>query len=550
MKKKTEKKKRKMVFTVRLSFMIVGFIAVLLFIYSCAMDYISYEAFNRAFKTEYDDSVFRVACTGTYLVNADSIDRFIETKGDDPEYVETKKKLELLRSTMGMSTIYIIRPESDYKHFVNVMNCLNPDDHYTPWEVGEVRETTSKKYEKAYKEIYEKKNYSQNVDRFRNLGEGKPHVTSILPLIGSDGEIKGLICVQRYVTELRVTRRSFMIMLSIATLLLGLVSIVTALLVMNKQVLKPLKLIEEEAEEFATNNEVAERKLTGRVSDVYEISHLADSVVEMEDDIRDYIAHITDITKEKERIGTELHLASKIQENTLPNIFPPFPERTEFDIYATMNAAKEVGGDFYDFFLVDEKHVGMVMADVSGKGIPAALFMMVTKILISEHSTPGLSPEEILTMVNQRICENNKLQMFVTAWLGILDVDTGVIKAVNAGHEDPAVYKKGESFELFVAKHGLPLGVRNNAKYTGYEIQLKKGDKLFLYTDGIPEADNEDGEMFGLDRMLEALNSAKYRDIRGVVEVVTETAKTFEGSAVQFDDMTMLCMEYIGKERE
>ena len=206
------------------------------------------------------------------------------------------------------------------------------------------------------------------------------------------------------------------------------------------------------------------------------------------------------VTAEKERIGTELHMANQIQESMLPSIFPAFPERSEFDIYALMDPAREVGGDFYDFFLIDKDHLCMVIADVSGKGIPAALFMMVSKIIIQSCAMLGRDAGEILTKTNEALCSNNRMEMFVTVWIGILEISTGKLTAANAGHEYPAI-KTGNKFELLKDKHGLVIGAMPGIVYKEYEVDLKPGDKLFLYTDGVAEATRGGEELFGTMRL-------------------------------------------------
>ena len=228
------------------------------------------------------------------------------------------------------------------------------------------------------------------------------------------------------------------------------------------------------------------------------------------------IENIKSITAEKERIGTELKIASVIQESSLN---AHIPERDDIDIVATMTPAKEVGGDFYDYFMIDDDHVGMVVADVSGKGVPAALFMMVTKILISEKAKMGASPAEVLEFVNDRICANNKADMFVTVWLGILEISTGKLTAANAGHNNPAIYRKAnDAYEVIKEKHGLIIGAIENIKYSNFEIKLEKGDKIFLYTDGVTESKNKDGKMFAEAGMLNALNNCKNLQPKGILE--------------------------------
>ncbi|MBO4837334.1 MAG: SpoIIE family protein phosphatase [Clostridia bacterium] len=248
--------------------------------------------------------------------------------------------------------------------------------------------------------------------------------------------------------------------------------------------------------------------------------------------------------KDKERFVTELKTAKQIQESMLPNVFPPFPDRDEFDIYASMDPAREVGGDFYDFFLIDNDHLCLVMADVSGKGIPAALFMMICKVILQSNAIPGRSAKDILSMANEAICANNEMEMFVTVWLGILEISTGRITCANAGHEYPAICRKGRTFELFRDRHGFVLGGMDGVRYKEYELQLEEGDKLFLYTDGVPEAMGESKTLFGTDRMLDALNTCPDGSPEQILLKVRAAVDSFVQGAEQFDDLTMLCLEY------
>ena len=230
----------------------------------------------------------------------------------------------------------------------------------------------------------------------------------------------------------------------------------------------------------------------------------------------------------------------------LPNIYPAFPERPEFDVFASMDPAKEVGGDFYDFFLIDEDHLCLVIADVSGKGVPAALFMMASKIIIASHAKLGKSPAQILTDTNAAICSNNREEMFVTVWLGILELSTGRLTAANAGHEYPALRKANGEFELVKDKHGFVIGGMDGIRYREYELLMDAGSKLFLYTDGVPEATDANGELFGTDRMLDALNRDVNASPESILKQVRAGVDGFVKEAEQFDDLTMLCVEYRG----
>ena len=247
-----------------------------------------------------------------------------------------------------------------------------------------------------------------------------------------------------------------------------------------------------------------------------------------------------------EATEADLRIGTQIQTSMLPLTFPAFPDRPEFDIHASMDPAKEVGGDFYDFFMIDEDHLALVIADVSGKGIPAALFMMSSKIFINDHTTMGGTPAEILERVNKLVCANNDANMFVTVWLGILEISTGRLTTASAGHEYPMLNLNGK-YKLFKDKHGLAIGAMELAKYTDTEIQLKKGDSIFVYTDGVAEATDADNQLFGTDRTLEALNSmpadATQKEILLGVRAAVDA---FVKDAPQFDDLTMLGLRYNG----
>ena len=267
--------------------------------------------------------------------------------------------------------------------------------------------------------------------------------------------------------------------------------------------------------------------------------------------IRAYIRRKMRILEEKhredakrERLESELQMAAQIQSSMLPRSFPAFPERKEFDLFASMDPAKEVGGDFYDFFLIDDDHLGLVIADVSGKGIPAALFMTVSKAAVKNCAMSGLSPAAALESVNRQVCSNNPEDMFVTVWLGVLEISTGRLTAANAGHEYPALKTPEGGFALYKDPHGLVIGGIDDMIYREYELRLTPGSKLFVYTDGVPEATNRDNELFGSERMLAALNLNADAGPEELLRNVRRAVDAFVGDAEQFDDLTMLCLEF------
>ena len=526
-----------------LSFMIIGSVIILLVVFAAVIDIIGYRRFTRVYTNEYNDYAYRTALTAAAIIDADQIDHYIETGGEDEGYKKTRDNLFILANKQGVSVIYLVKPDPDYKNFTSVFNAVSDDSPYEPWEIGLRRKTTNEEYEEAFKNMYENGSDREVVIRTRDLEGANPHITSMIPVKDSQGNVTGILCVQRFINDLKKQRIGYMRWIGLTTFILIILTIITASLFLNIQVVRPIKKVTAEAKRFSKDNTINEKPLGEGISKVTEISELADSIDKMEMDTVNNMFNLALVTKENERIGTELHLAALIQENSLPNIFPPFPDRTEFDVYATMDPAKEIGGDFYDFYLTNDHTLTLVMADVSGKGVPGALFMMVTKILIKEHAMLDKSPAEVLDTINDRICGNNNTNMFVTVWLAKMDLRTGNMIVANAGHDDPVIYKNNGEFELKKTKHGMPLGVRKNRQYEEYEIWMGPGDKIFLYTDGVHEATNENGEMYGMERMLASLNEYKEKSLNELLTYVKNDVESFVGEAVQFDDMTMMGME-------
>ena len=246
------------------------------------------------------------------------------------------------------------------------------------------------------------------------------------------------------------------------------------------------------------------------------------------------------------KVSADLNLASDIQTNMLPNIFPAFPNRADFDIYASMKPAKEVGGDFYDYFMIDDDHLAIVIADVSGKGVPAAMFMVIAKTLIKDHALLGLQPEEVYTKVNNLLCEGNKSGLFVTSWMGVIELSTGHMTYVNAGHNPPVIKHDGK-VDYLRSKAGFVLAGFEGFKYKQNELQLEKGDKIFLYTDGITESQTKDHELYGEERLLKCLRSLVTENVTEAIYAVKSDIAEFIGDAEQFDDMTMLAFDYTPK---
>ena len=271
-----------------------------------------------------------------------------------------------------------------------------------------------------------------------------------------------------------------------------------------------------------------------------EIGILSENLSEMVQDMDRYTAENIKMVEDREKTRTELYLAAQIQAAILPL---DFPEHPAFSLCASMNPAREIGGDFYDFFFLDEDHLTLVIADVSGKGIPAALFMMMCKNMIKNYSKEDHTPAEILEITNNSILESNRTTMFVTVWLGIYEISTGHIIAANAGHEYPIIRDPQGRFRLYKDEHGLVAGGIECITYTDYEFDLGVGSTLFLYTDGVPEATDKEENLFGIGRMLEALNKEPDASPETLIHNMTDAISDFVGDAPQFDDTTILVIQ-------
>ena len=378
--------------------------------------------------------------------------------------------------------------------------------------------------------------------------------TDYRELKASDGSRLGYISIDMDMNDF--FRRIFHTLLILVPAAIAVILFVAyqAARLTEKHILSHLGKLAEAAREYTARDKVDDPSgdapsffspLGIRTSD--ELEELWQSMSDMETDMNDTMCRLRTVTAEQERMEAELMIATQIQEGTLPRQFPAFPDRTEFEIYASMTPAKEVGGDFYDFFLVDEDHLAMVIADVSGKGISAALFMVNAKALLQNQTMQsGTDVVEVCEKVNRRLIEQNEAMLFVTVWLGVLTIPTGEVTYVNAGHEYPAIYRNGSRFTIEKDIHSGPMAAFEGMRFRAGSFVLRPGDTVFCYTDGVTEANNSDQELFGTERLLEALNrqpDALPEELDGSIrQAITD----FAGGEPQFDDTTILTVKYFG----
>ena len=491
--------------------------------------------FDKVIQKLYNDKGYVIANIILNDIDHDKIAEYVRTWEEDEYYDEMVKYLKSIEQATDAAYIYIAVPYEDHTmRYVYDTGTYMGDTDPIAASFDEIWQ--------AYTQGTRPKSYLvRNSKKYGSL------TSSCLPVIDSNGDVVALLFVDTYMEVIWSSLNSYISSMVLISLVLLAVFCILNWYLIRKNIIDPILTIRKSVRNFSANNGTSDDTLRYIRTDD-ELEDLASAVDKMEKDILKYIDNIQSITAEKERIGAELNIAARIQADMLPRIFPPFPDRHEFDIYATMTPAKEVGGDFYDFFFLDKDHLALVMADVSGKGVPAALFMVITKTLIKNRTiiTKDYSPADILTDVNNQLCEGNDAELFVTVWMCIIDISTGKCVIANAGHEHPALKRKDGSYELVVYKHSSPVATIENIRFSEHEFELFPGDSIFVYTDGVAEATNAENELFGTDRMLAALNKDPEVDARTLLKNVKDDIDNFVGNAPQFDDITMLGFRYFG----
>ena len=501
------------------------------------------------YKTEmhknYEKFAMNIAEVAASQLNPDKIQTYLDTGTPDEEYLAAYDILCDIQKHGGIEYLYVVKPEIDEVWYV-----LDTDPTEGAIPLG-------------YHEPYYEGAFAENAERMAR-GERIPPIVSneefgwlmsvYYPMRTSTGQPAGYVGVDILMNDVMQELHTFLWRMIWLTLLVTVANLALMIYFSSRTIAKPIRMLSSAAEQLVEAEQSGEsynsdifKQLTIRSND--EIGALYGSLSQMEQDMNAYIRNLLTVTSKNERIAAELSLATRIQMSMMPHIFPPFPDKDEFDVFATVTPAKEVGGDFYDFFLIDEDHLCIVMADVSGKGIPAAMFMMISKIILQSNAKMGQSAAEVLTKTNETVCSNNPEEMFITIWLGILELSTGKLTASNAGHEYPVLKKPDGGFELLKDIHGFVVGGMEGVKYRAYELQLEPGSELFLYTDGVPEATDAENNMFGIDRMLEALNEDPNSAPEQLLKNVRSAVDNFVKDAEQFDDLTMLCLKYKGPEQ-
>lgn len=541
-------KKRKFQFTIgRKMVVMILAMSLILGATSLLVSYLTYHARTTAYYTQLGNNLVKTLAS---QIDPSELDHYYETGKTDDAYFELQNFIRDLVKNNDVQYLYIVRP-----HGIGVTFLFDSD-----MEAGEKGEYAGG-YCALGTYVDLAGGFADNLDKLLAGEQVDPIVqkdasygwlmTAMTPVLNEDGTMAGYVMADISMNDVMQSRQTFLV--GLAGLLAGLTTafIVLFLLILRKRLVRPIDQLTQATGAFIQNNSQDFEAGTAKVNVPEirtgdEVEQLADSFRKMEEDMLAYIRSFIAITAEKERIGAELNVATQIQADMLPRIFPAFPERTEFDIYATMDPAKEVGGDFYDFFLVDDNHLAIVIADVSGKGVPAALFMVIAKTLIKNHAQNRESPGDVFTHTNEQLCEGNDAGLFVTAWMGILEIDTGEFVFVNAGHNPPLLKRANGSFEWLKSHPGFVLAGMQGVRYRENRMKLDMGDLLYLYTDGVTEATDGNLELYGEKRLQEALNRQGKVPVRQLLTGIRQSIDHFVGDVEQFDDITMLGLEYRG----
>lgn len=487
------------------------------------------------------------------MLDAEDVQTIISPGGENSEaYSRVQSMLNTVKKDGNITYLSLVIPDEDSVTFY-IDTCV-PEMGDDP--ANQLTYGTDVLYTDAANDEADLQKYNYAWDLYsENKGTDKPVVTdnsygynytAVSPILDENGNA---IAEIQYILDMQAVRDhlNFFLyqMLGISFSIIC-VALLLYMVLVKRMVLNPVKELSRFTTDIVKSGNFEKQKIEIGTKD--EIEDLGQSFNFMIERLEDYIQNLTAVTAEKERIGAELNVATHIQSSMLPCIFPAFPGRDELDIYATMTPAKEVGGDFYDFFMVDERHIAIVMADVSGKGVPAALFMVIGKTLIKDHTQPGRDLGEVFTEVNNILCESNDNGMFITAFEGVLDLVTGEFRYVNAGHEKPFIYRKNGEYEAYETNAGFVLAGLEDIEYQEQKVNLSIGDKIFQYTDGVTEAVNKDKKLYGMDRLQHALNEKCLEcSPEETLRLVKEDIDAFVGDNDQFDDITMLCLEYTAK---
>lgn len=515
----------------------------LIMLLSATIGSVGYFEFADALKRQYIEIANGIAEYTASGIEPGELDKYLDSKTADDEYNFIREQLQHTADAEDCSVIYVAKVHTDSKEREYIYNVVSEKSGFSPYDIG-FRDKIGEEFLSVYDSILKGESELHNFMYARN-----GYTTSVYPIKDDGGNTVAIVGVVKNMELLSTAKNSYIVKVLLLEALIAVASGIVWTVYMRRRIVMPIRQLNE------ASLGMVEHLEDGKAPEIIvknddEIKDLADSFSRMYREVQEYIAKLETVTAEKERIGAELDVASRIQTSMLPCAFPAFQNRDEFDLYATMNPAKEVGGDFYDFFMVDDDHLAFVVADVSGKGVPAALFMVIGKTLIKDHT--GLHDDlgEVFSEVNNILCSSNSEEMFITAFEGVLNLKTGELRYVNAGHETPFICHANGVYEPFKLKAGFVLAGMEGIRYRSGSVQLNPGDKIFQYSDGVPEAMNSENEQYGMNRLERVLSKNSDKSPTELLSEVKADLDAFVGVAEQFDDITMLCVRFNSKDKK
>ena len=490
-------------------------------------------------RRHYYDDTRDYAGIVSHVINGDTVRGYLESGEKDAYYLNTMIFLDSFRDEIELTDISVFVPDGD-----EAINVWDTDGGEGAYDLGE-RTAAFRDYRNYYNADASERG-PVKVKPVRTQNGIEPFISAFTPLTDSKGKPVAVVCVTRPELMLGTLISQFILVILLSAAFVSTVIMLILYRIIKKNFIRPIGILTKSAETMVGNLERDEAvNIDIHTND--ELETLAEAFTKMDIDIREYINELSAATAERERISGELDAAAKIQMGILPKKGMQYEDMRECDLAASMVPAREVGGDFYDIFMADDRHLALVIADVSGKGVPASLFMVATKILIKYGLKQGLSPSEALSATNEKLIESNDLDLFVTTWLVLIDLDTGECVEINAGHEHPAIRKKGGLFELGRYRHSPALAALDGIIFRERSFRLDPGDSLFVYTDGVTEASDKNHQLFGEQRLVDALNKSVDALPEELLKNVKDSIDAFVGDAPQFDDITMLAFRYNGK---
>ena len=498
----------------------------------------SYQRFTAIIMRNHEDEALRTAQTALTFLDADNLSVYEQ---DSSARQKLLREWQRIADTQDAMFIYVIEPFNGYRDIRFIVNVKNTDSEYDVFPVGYVMPTDSDEYKQAYRDLYAGNTDHATVIRDNDISATGDHVTAMVPITDSDDLVEGILCVQWQMDELDAERILFLKRTLAAMLVYLVLMLLIAGQYLNAKLLNPLGALTQGVKEIAAGN--LDKKLDIHTGD--ELQTLAENFNDMTEELKTQTADLAVVTAERERIATELDVATRIQMSMLPKNFS-VDERV--DLFATMTPAKEVGGDLFDFRKLDENHLFITIADVSGKGVPAALFMVAAITNLRNAVAALQRPDDLKSAIentNDSLCANNDGGLFVTAFSGVLDLSTGIFRYVNAGHNPPLIRRRGKDFEELPMELNFVLGGWDDWQYVQQEIRLEAGDMIFLYTDGVTEAADSTGKLYSLERLQQFLNTrAETASSEEILSEVYESLEKFSADAEQSDDITMLAVKF------